>query len=109
MKPNAKPTKDGTALDLNASAVLLVLADSVYGENSQDTSLEGSKRAAQALADLLGAATAGGYTQADILATLLTNGDTSKRVAAMCAEAMAAAGNERIGTVFAVMREAIRK
>lgn len=108
MRPNAKPTPDGAAYNLNASAVLLVLADSAHGKNSHDTPPTGKARAAKALADLLAAASAGGYPQADILETLLTQGDTSPRVAAMCSEAMAAAGSERIGAVFAAMREALR-
>jgi hypothetical protein len=108
MKPNATPTPDGTAYDLNASAVMLLLADSAHGKSSHDTPPTGQVRAAKGLADLLAAARAGGYTQADILETLLTQGDTSKRVATMCAEAMAAAGNERIGAAFAAMREGLR-
>jgi len=108
MKPTFTPTTDGTAYDLNASAVMLVLADSAFGKSSHDTPPTGRARAAKAVADLLAAARAGGYTQADILETLLRRGDTSKRVATMCAEAMAAAGNERIGAAFAAMREALR-
>jgi hypothetical protein len=57
---------------------------------------------------LLAAARAGGYTQEEVLETLLNRGDTSKRVATMCADAMAAVGAERIVTVFAAMREALR-
>lgn len=109
MKPTFTPTPDGTAYDMNASAVMLVLADSAHGKTSHNTPPTGKKRAAKALADLLAAARAGGYTQADILETLLTQGDTSQRVATMCAEAMAAAGTERISTVFAAMRKALRK
>jgi hypothetical protein len=56
----------------------------------------------------MAAASAGGYPQADILETLLANGEVSRRVAAMCSEAMDAAGNERIGAVFAAMREATK-
>ena len=109
MKPTFTPTPDGTAYDLNASAVMLMLADSAHGSSSRNTPPAGKKRAAKGLADLLAAARAGGYTQADILETLLTRGDTSQRVATMCSDAMAAAGNERIGKVFAAMRKAIRK
>jgi len=108
MKPNAKPTADGTAYDLNASAVLLVLASTAYGENSHDTPPTGKARASKAVSDLLAAATAGGYPQADILETLLTNGEASQRVTAMCSEAMDAAGGERIGAVFAAMRASMK-
>ena len=56
------------------------------------------------VADMLAAAAAGGYRQADILETLLTMGEVSKRVTAMCADAMDAAGNERIRAIFESMR-----
>ena len=105
MKPTAKLTPDGQAYDLNSTAVLLILADSAYGDGRHDTPPTGQARAAKAVADLLAAATAGGYKQADILETLLTMGELSKRVTAMCADAMDAAGNERIGAVFESMRQ----
>lgn len=108
MKPTAKPSADGTAYDLNATAVMLVLADSAHGNGSHDTPPTGQACAAKALADLLAAARAGGYPQSEVLETLLNSGDTSQRVATMCAEAMVAAGNERIGTVFAAVREVLR-
>jgi hypothetical protein len=53
---------------------------------------------------MLAAANAGGYAQADILETLLTMGEVSKRVTAMCADAMDAAGSERIRAVFDAKR-----
>lgn len=109
MKPTFTPTPDGTAYDLNAPAVMLMLADSAHGSSSRNTPSKGKIRAAKGLADLLAAARAGGYTQAEILETLLAKGDTSQRVATMCGDAMAAAGNERIAKVFAAMRKAIRK
>jgi hypothetical protein len=48
----------------------------------------------------LQAARAGGYKQTGVLETLLTRGDTSKRVLNMCHEACAAAGNHRIKVVM---------
>lgn len=104
MKPTATPTPDGQAYDLNATAVLLILADTAFGEGRHDTPPAGRARAAKAVADMLAAAAAGGYQQADILETLLTMGEVSKRVTAMCADAMDAAGNERIRAVFEAMR-----
>lgn len=109
MKPTFTPTADGDAFDLNATAVMLVLADSAFGSDRRNSTKAGQARAAKGLADLMAAARAGGYTQADILETLLRKGDTSQRVATMCSEAMTAAGNERIGTVFEAMRESVRK
>jgi hypothetical protein len=46
------------------------------------------------------AAQAGGYKQTDVLETLLSRGDTSKRVLRMCHEACCAAGNHRIRLVM---------
>jgi hypothetical protein len=108
MTPTATPTSDGDAYDLNATAVLLVLASNAYGEASHDTPPTGQARAAKVVADLLAAAGAGGYPLANILETLLTNGETGPRVTAMCSEAMDAAGSERIGAVFAAMRQSLR-
>ena len=54
------------------------------------------------------AATAGGYPQSDILESLLARGEVSKRVTAMCADAMDAAGDERMGCVFAGMRAELK-
>lgn len=107
MQPTYTPTADGQAFDLNATAVLLILADTAYGEGRHDTPPTGQAKAAKTVADMLAAATAGGYPQSDILESLLARGEASKRVTAMCADAMAAAGNERIGAVFARMREQI--
>lgn len=100
MKPTTSLTPDGQAYDLNPTAVLLILADTAYGEGSHDTPPTGQARAAKTVADMLAAAAAGGYRQADILETLLTMGEVSKRVTTMCADAMDAAGNERIRAVF---------
>ena len=104
MKPTATLTPDGQAYDLNATAVLLILADTAYGDGKHDTPPTGQARAAKTVAELLAAATAGGYKQTDILETLLTMGEVSKRVTAMCADAMDAAGNERIRAIFESMR-----
>lgn len=79
MKPTATPTPDGQAYDLNATAVLLILADTAYGEGSHDTPPKGRTRAAKTVRDMLAAATAGGYLQADILESLLARGEASKR------------------------------
>ncbi len=104
MKPTANLTPDGQAYDLNPTAVLLRLADTAYGAGRHDTPPTGQARAAKAVTDMLAAATAGGYRQADILETLLTMGDASKRVTAMCADAMGEAGNTRIRAIFEAMR-----
>jgi hypothetical protein len=88
MKPTATLTPDGQAYDLNATAILLISADAAYGEGMRDSPPTGQARAAKIVRDLLQAATAGGYAQGDILESLLHRGDLSKRVTAMCADAM---------------------
>lgn len=62
------------------------------------TKLEGHLRT------FLRAASAGGYRQVEVLETLLSRGETSKRVLAMCAEACDAAGNERVAVVMESIR-----
>jgi hypothetical protein len=108
MKPTATLTPDGQAYDLNATAILLISADTAYGEGMRDTPPTGQARAATIVRDLLAAATAGGYAQADILESLLARGESSKRVTAMCADAMNAAGDRRIGQVLASMRAQLK-
>lgn len=45
-----------------------------------------------------------GFTQCDILATLLSKNEVSHRVKAMAVQACEAAGNEAIGRIFDAMR-----
>ena len=51
----------------------------------------------------LQAARAGGFKQTGVLETLLSGGDTSKRVLTVCHEACAAAGYDRIKKVMDAM------
>jgi hypothetical protein len=104
MQPIYTPAADGEAYDLNATALLLLSADVAYGEGRHNTPPAGQIRAAKVVTDLLAAATAGGYPQADILESLLARGEVSKRVTAMCGVAMDAAGNDRAARVMAAMR-----
>ena len=108
MKPTATLTPDGQAYDLNATAILLISADTAYGEGMRDTPPTGQARAAKIVRDLLQAATAGGYAQADILESLLARGEVSKRVTSMAMVAMDAAGHERIGVIFKAMRAQLK-
>ena len=98
MKPTATLTPDGQA---GTEPCALTGVSSLP---APDTTPTGQARAAKTMADMLAAAAAGGYQQADILETLLTMGEVSKRVTAMCADAMDAAGNERIRAIFEAMR-----
>ena len=110
MKPTATLTPDGQAYDLNATAVLLILADTAHGDGSHDTTPTGQARAAKTVADMLAAAAAGGYRQADILETLLlAQGElTTPRVRAMAVQACEAAGTDSLCKIFDAMR-AMRK
>jgi hypothetical protein len=54
---------------------------------------------------MLAAARAGGYTQTDILHTLLVRGERSKRLELMARAACAAAGHDRMGVIFDNMRK----
>ncbi len=102
--PLFTPTKDGKAYDLTPPAVLLVLADSAYQQGDDGTTPQGRGRALRMVHAMLSAARAGGYTQTDILNTLLANGEVSHRVKAMAIEAMRCAGDDRIGQIFVSMR-----
>jgi len=102
-KPLFTTTADGTAYDLQPAGVLLILADMVYGPQDDPAWTGGAKTEAMVQA-MLAAARAGGYTQTDILHTLLVRGERSKRIENMARAACAAAGNDRMATLFASTR-----
>ena len=102
-KPLFTPTADGTAYDIQPAGVLLILAGTVYGDPSE-TPPAGRARGKALMDAMLTAARAGGFTQSDILATLLAGGEVSHRVKAMAVQACAAAGNEALGRIFDSMR-----
>jgi hypothetical protein len=104
MKPTATLTPDGQAYDLNATAILLISADTAYGEGMRDTPPTGQARAAKIVRDLLAAATAGGYAQADILESLLAPWRVIQARHRHVRRCHDAAGNERIRAVFEAMR-----
>ena len=58
----------------------------------------------EALTAVFKAARAGGFTQGDVLITLLSRNAVSLRVKAMAVQACVAAGNERRGVIFDVTR-----
>ena len=102
-KPLFTPTADGTAYDIQPAGVLLILAGTVYGDPSETTPA-GRIRGKALMDAILKAAWAGGFTQSDILATLLSKNKVSHRVKAMAVQACAAAGNEALGKIFDSMR-----
>lgn len=103
MQPLFTPTADGTAYDIQPAGVLILLASYVYDEES-DLSTEGKVNLKRHIDDMLTAARAGGFTQCDILATLLSKNEVSNRVKAMAVQACTAAGNEAIDRIFNATR-----
>lgn len=99
------PTADRTAYDIQPAGVLLLLADTVYGQDRNDATPTGQARAENMMLAMLEAARAGGYTQTDILQTILVRGERSKRIQDMARAACTAAGNERLSAIFDSMRK----
>ena len=73
--------------------LLLLVGGSAYGPEGEITP-EGRGRAKATLTRILTAARAGGFTQGDVLDTLLSNGEVSERVRDMARAAVDAAGNK---------------
>lgn len=100
MKPLFTPTPDGTAYDIQPAGVLLLLASAVFENPAAHT----KGRLQRHIDAILTEARAGGFTQCDILATLLAKNEVSHRVSAMAVRACAAAGQEAMGRIFNAMR-----
>jgi hypothetical protein len=95
---------NGDGYDIAPAGVLMMMGDTVCN-NHHESSPKGRALATQLVKDILKAAHAGGYKQADILETLLLEkGESSKRIRNMCVQACEAAGNEAIGKIFNDMR-----
>ena len=97
-------TPNGNDYDVQPAGVLLILADMVYGPHD-DPEWTGRPKTEAIVESFLTAARAGGYTQTDILHTLLVRGERSKRTQDMAREACEAAGNDRIAVIFEDMRK----
>lgn len=82
------------------TAVLFICADVMRNPAPDEGPLDRAVAAA-ALADLLAAAAAGGFTRAGVLETLLQAGEITERTVQMAAEALACAGPERVAAVCA--------
>jgi hypothetical protein len=102
--PLFKLRPDGDSYDIQPAGVILILADTVYGPDSNSTTPIGRARAMEALTAVFKAAREGGFNQGDILMTLLSRNEVSHRVKAMAVQACAAAGNERLGVIFESLR-----
>lgn len=99
-KPLFTPTPDGTAYDIQPAGVLILLASEIY----ENPGHHKNGRIQRHIDAMLAAARVGGFTQGDILATLLARGEVSHRVKAMAVQACAAAANAALGRLFEAMR-----
>ena len=105
---NAQPmfTDNGDGYDITPAGVLLLVADTVYGDPSETTP-QGMANAQALMDGILAAARAGGFMQNDILLTLLTllaRKPITRRVAALAQAAVDAAGDDAMQAVFAKAR-----
>lgn len=98
--PQAFVRPNGDGYDLSPAAVLLMAADTLYGDPSKTTP-QGRKNAKAVVEGLISAATAGGFTQADILQTKLAQKNAGADVIVMAMNAMRVAGNQRVLAVLA--------
>ena len=81
----------------------------IYAHASDDEiSPQGRAKAADAMRRILSAARAGGFTQGDLLETLIARGEVSARVEEMACAAVDAAGNEAMLKIVAHMQEQCR-
>ena len=103
-QPLFTPTADGEAYEIQPAGVLLILAEMVYGPQD-DPQWTGGPKTEAIIQAMLAAARAGGYTQTDILHTLLVRGERSKRLEFMARAACEAAGNSRLAELFDSMRK----
>ena len=101
-------TADGTAYDITSAGVLLILADTVYGNGQHGSTSAGRQRAENMLFAMLKAARAGGYTQTVILHTLLVRGEASQRIQDMARAACAEAGIDRAKAILDDVRKGQR-
>lgn len=98
-------TPNGDGYDITMPGLILILADTVYGDGRKDSTPAGIMRATEMLAAIFKAARDGGFTQGDVLMTLLHRGEVSHRVKAMAVQACNAAGNDRLAVILASMRK----
>lgn len=89
------PSPDGKSYDMHPAAALLILAGDLYSDPCPMSKTD--QQLAHAYIDsVLSAARAGGFTQGDILATLLAGTEVSPRVLDMAVRACEAAGGRLV-------------
>ena len=84
---------------------LLALVGATAYEADDAVTPQGRANAKYALARILSAARAGGFTQGDMLDTLFSNGEVSERLRDMVHAAVDAAGAQAMLDTVAAMRE----
>lgn len=89
---------------LSMPGLLALVGATAYGADDAVTP-QGRANAKYALARILSAAHAGGFTQGDLLDTLFSNGEVSQRLHDMVYAAVDAAGNEAMLNIVAAMQE----
>jgi len=95
-----KPKANGNGFDITPAGVLLVVAECAYSAPGKTAPKD--MRDARTLVDgVLAAASAGGFAEHDILATLLSRNERSARVAEMAVAACNAAGESALLEIFA--------
>lgn len=85
---------------LLSPAGVLLLVGTMAHEPDGEISAQGRRNALDVLARLLGAARAGGFTQGQVLETMLANGETSQRVKALAQAAVDAAGTDALAAIL---------
>lgn len=97
------PTDPGGGYLVSMPGLLLLVGGSAYGPEGEITP-QGRARAKTALARIFTAARAGGFTQGDVLDTLLANDEVSERVRDMARAAVSAAGDPALRQIVATMK-----
>jgi hypothetical protein len=96
-QPMFKP--NGDQYDVSPAGVLLLAAITAFGDPAESTP-EGIRRALMLVDGTLSAAFSGGFTQCDILRTLLERNQPTRRVKTMAEAACMAAGTDAIQAVW---------
>lgn len=91
---------------ISPAGILILMAGCAYDIHEEPTAKKTGKAM---MTQILNAARAGGYTQCDILQTILAKGEVSPRVKEMAVEACNAAGIQSIGEILDQARKSITK
>lgn len=92
---------NGDGYDIQPAGVLILLASQLQEEPDHPS----SERIQTIINKMMAAVRAGGFTQSDILLTLLARDEVSHCVKDMAVAARAAAGNDVIGRIFEEMQQ----